>query len=56
MDYWIAQCHGFFINKRKYYNKYSLKTLPYMLAHQGYDVWIGNNRGTRFALKNCHQS
>lgn len=22
---------------------------PFVLANQGYDVWLGNNRGTRFA-------
>jgi len=24
--------------------------IPYILVDQGYDVWLGNNRGNRFAL------
>jgi len=28
------------------------KVPPYILAEQGYDVWLGNNRGNRFA--NAH--
>ena len=31
-------------NKRK-------RCLPYILASQGYDVWIGNNRGTQYSWK-----
>ena len=25
------------------------KVPPFVLAEQGYDVWLGNNRGTRYA-------
>lgn len=28
--------------------------LPYVLAAQGYDVWVGNNRGTKHSLRNSH--
>ena len=26
------------------------KTPGYVLVEQGYDVWFGNNRGTRYAM------
>ena len=25
------------------------KSLPYLMAEQGYDVWVGNNRGNRLS-------
>lgn len=29
--------------------------LPYLLAEQGYDVWVGNNRGTKLSQRNGHR-
>lgn len=34
--------------------KNRLLNLPYVLASEGYDIWIGNNRGTIFSDRNSH--
>ncbi len=54
MDSLTAQCHGFYINKSIYFTKNRLLNLPYVLASEGYDIWIGNNRGTIFSDRNSH--
>jgi pimeloyl-ACP methyl ester carboxylesterase len=27
------------------------KSIAYQLAHKGYNVWVGNNRGTKFSMR-----
>lgn len=41
--------HGLLDCGMTWFGQEDLKTsFPYVLALKGYDVWIGNNRGTKF--------
>ena len=43
--------HGMGVNGAKWLNRINLEidSLPVRLVNEGYDVWLGNNRGNRMA-------
>ena len=40
--------HGLGANMMQWVMNYPEQSPAYVLANQGYDVWLGNNRGTTF--------
>eukprot|EP00050_Salpingoeca_kvevrii_P015736 m.49580 g.49580 ORF g.49580 m.49580 type:complete len:341 (-) comp6487_c0_seq3:431-1453(-) len=48
--------HGLLDSSFTWILNYPSQSLPYLLADAGYDVWLANSRGNRFARRHTHLS
>lgn len=49
--------HGFLMSSEVWVaNTEELRNLPFVLARQGYDVWLGNARGNKYSQYHVHLS
>lgn len=48
--------HGFMQNSEAFIVRGPNKSLPYILLEDGYDIWLGNNRGNKYSYKHLQYS
>lgn len=46
--------HGIYSTSGVFVINHRNRSLPYILADMGYDVWLGNQRGTPFSLRHVN--
>ena len=49
--------HGALMDAASWISLYtSGKPMPFILADEGYDIWMGNNRGTEYSQRNTNKN